>query len=67
VNYEQPENAHFLEDYELGGPSLVLVRQNGGKDVERKVLRQTWDSVHIPPQLDLYIKEEARKSVDEAK
>ena len=67
VNYEQPENAHFLEDYQLGGPSLVLVRQKGGKDAERQVLGQTWDFAHIPPKLDLYIEEETRKFVDEAK
>ncbi len=64
VNYEQPENAHFREDYELGGPSLVLVRQTGGKDVERKVLGQTWDFAHIPPRLDLYIEEETRKFLE---
>lgn len=61
VNYEQPENAHFLGDYELGGPSLVLVRQKGGKDVERKVLGQTWEYAHVPPRLDLYVEEETRK------
>ena len=67
VNYEQPENAHFLEDYQLGGPSLVLVRQKGGRDVVRQVLGQTWDFAHIPPKLDLYIEEETRKFLDEAK
>jgi hypothetical protein len=67
VNYEKPENAHFLEDYQLGGPSLVLVRQKGGKDVERKVLGQTWDFAHIPPKLDLYIEEETRKFLGEEK
>ena len=67
VNYEKPENAHFLEDYQLGGPSLVLVRQKGGKDVERQVLGQTWDFAHIPPRLDLYIEEETKKFLDEAK
>jgi hypothetical protein len=64
VNYEQPENAHFLEDYQLGGPSLVLVRQKGGKDVERQVLGQTWDFAHIPPKLDLYIEQETRKFLE---
>ena len=64
VNYEQPENAHFLEDYQLGGPSLVLVRQKGSKDVERKVLGQTWEFAHIPPRLDLYIEEETRKFLE---
>ena len=67
VNYEQPENAHFLEDYQLGGPSLVLVRQKGGNDVERQVLGQTWDFAHVPPQLDLYIEEETSKFLETAR
>jgi len=62
-----PENAHLLEDYQLGGPSLVLVRQKGGKDVERQVLGQTWDFAHIPPKLDLYIEEETRKFLEGTK
>jgi len=64
VDYDKPENAHFLKDYELGGPSLVLVRQEGGKDRERRLLGQTWDFAHIPPKLDLYIEEETRKFLE---
>lgn len=64
VDYDKPENAHFLKDYELRCPSLVLVRQEGGKDRERRLLGQTWDSAHIPPKLDLYIEEETRKFLE---
>jgi hypothetical protein len=60
VNYDEPTNAHFLTDYKLPCPSLVLVRQRGGKDEERKLLGQTWEMVQIPPKLDLYIEEEVR-------
>src|SRR5665647_1978553 len=35
LNYDLPENAHFLLDYKLPCPSLVLVRQKDGKDVQR--------------------------------
>ena len=31
VDYDPPENAHYRKDYQLPCPSLVLVRQNGGK------------------------------------
>jgi hypothetical protein len=61
VNYELPENAHFLGDYDLRSPSLVLVRQKGGKDQERKLLEQVWEYAHVPPRLDLYVEEETRK------
>ena len=61
VNYDQPENAHFWKDYKLPSPSLVLVRQENGKDREWKLLAQTWDFVPLPPRLDQYIEEEISK------
>jgi hypothetical protein len=67
VNYDAVENAHFLKDYRLSSPSLVLVRQKGGKDQEWKVLGQTWDFVQMPPILDQYIGEETSKFLYEAK
>ena len=32
VNYDKPENAHFLKDYAVPCPSLVVVRRKDGKD-----------------------------------
>ena len=64
LNYDKPENAHFLNDYKLPCPSLVLVRQKAGKDQDWKLLGQTWEMVQIPPALDHYIKEETRKFLD---
>ncbi len=61
LNYDQPENAHYLKDYKLPCPSLVLVRQKEGKDQDWKLLGQTWEMVQIPPKLDLYIEEELRQ------
>ena len=67
VNYDRPENAHFSRDYKLPCPSLVLVRQKGGKDQEWKLLGQIWDFVQIPPRLDQYIEEETRKFLEAVK
>ncbi len=58
VNYDKPDSAHFLTDYSLPCPSLVLVRQSGGKDQEWKLLGQTWENVEVPPLLDDYIEKE---------
>jgi hypothetical protein len=60
VNYEQPENAHFLTDYKLPCPSLVLVRQKDGKDEKSKLLRETWQLVHDPIKLNSYVEAEVR-------
>lgn len=66
VDYDEPENRHFLTDYKLPCPSLVLVREERGKPREWKLLGQTWDYVHIPPQLDQYIEEEVGDFVQRA-
>lgn len=55
VNYDQPENAHFLGDYKLPCPSLVVVRQKGGKDERWKLLKKTWEHVENPIQFNEYV------------
>ncbi len=64
VDYDKPENAHFLTDYKLSSPSLVLVRQKAGKDQEWKLLERTWDLAKDPLLLDQYIEEETRKLLE---
>jgi hypothetical protein len=62
VNYEQPENTHFLQDYKLSCPSLVLVRQNDGKDEKWKLLGDTWQLVHgDPAKFNSYVEAEVKK------
>ena len=61
VNYQQPENAHFEQDYKLPCPSLVLVRQKGGKDEQWKLLGETWQLVQDPIKLQGYVETEVSK------
>jgi hypothetical protein len=58
VNYELPENRHFMTDYKLPCPSLVLVRQKGGKEEMWKLLEETWQLVHDPIELNKYVEAE---------
>lgn len=60
VNYELPENAHFLTDYKLPCPSLVLVRRTDGKEGAWKLLGDTWQLVHEPIKLNAYVETEVR-------
>jgi thioredoxin 1 len=61
LNYDLPENAHFLLDYKLACPSLVLVHHNAGKDEQRTLLGDTWELVEDPVKFDDYIKTEVNK------
>ena len=67
VNYDLPENAHFLSDYKLPCPSLVLVRQKDGKDVQRTLLGDTWQLVGEPAKFNSYIETEVNKFLSDRK
>lgn len=60
VNYDLPENAHFLTDYKLPCPSLVLVRQKDGKDEQWKLLGDVWNLVEDPVKFNGYVETEVR-------
>jgi hypothetical protein len=42
VNYENPENRHFMNDYKLVSKSLILVNTVGGKQTEWTNLKMVW-------------------------
>jgi hypothetical protein len=67
VNYDLPENVHFLSDYKLPCPSLVLVRQKGGKDDQRALLGDTWQLVEDSVKFNMYIETEVNKFLNDRK
>lgn len=67
VNYDKLENAHFLKDYKLQSPSLVVVRQKGGKDERWKLLDEIWEYVRNPLAFNEYVKGEVNKFLQEEK
>jgi hypothetical protein len=60
VDYDLPENAHFLTDYQLACPSLVLVRQHERGQEDWMLLGDTWSLVDEPALLIDYIKTQVR-------
>ena len=67
VNYDEPENAHFLKDYTLPCPSLVVVRQKSGKDEKWKLLDKTWEHVESPIKFNEYVEGETERLLDDVK
>jgi len=67
LNYDLPENAHSLLDYKLPCPSLVLVRQKDGKDVQWTLLGDTWQLVEDPVKFNAYIETEVNKFLSDRK
>jgi hypothetical protein len=62
-----PENAHFLKDYKLPCPSLVVVRRKDAKDEKWKLLGETREDVENPIKFNEYVEGDVEKYLREAK
>lgn len=61
VNLQNPENRHFIQDYQLFTKSLVLVLNKGGQQKEYKVLNDTWELVGDKTAMQGYVEKEVRE------
>ncbi len=60
VNYEQPENRHFIQDYKLVSKSLVLVNLVDGKQTKWTNLRLVWQLTGRKDAFLNYVRKEVR-------
>jgi hypothetical protein len=54
-NIEKPEFAHFEEEFNIEGPSLVITRYADGKLQEWIILERVWDLTEDPKEFDEYV------------
>jgi len=60
VNYENPENRHFMQDYKLVSKSLVLVNMVNGKQAEWTNLKVVWQLMERKDAFLNYVRREVR-------
>jgi hypothetical protein len=60
VNYEHPENRHFMQDYRLVSKSLVLVNMVNGKQTEWTNLKLVWQLTGRKDAFLNYVRKEVR-------
>lgn len=60
VNYEQPENRHFIQDYKLVSKSLVLVNMVNGKQTKWTNLKMVWQLTGHKDAFLNYVRKEVR-------
>ena len=60
VNYEHPENRHFMQDYKLVSKSLVLVNTVNGKQTEWRNLKLVWQLTGSKDAFMNYVRKEVR-------
>ena len=58
INVEEPENQHFVDEYELTTRSLVLAHMQGQSQVRWKNLDQVWDLVYDRDAFISYVQDE---------
>ena len=67
VNVDEPQNIHFIQDYQLFTKSVVLVKMREGKQVNWKYLDQVWNLLgdkkvfqdYITSEVSTFIKEKS--------
>ncbi len=57
INYEQPENAHYLEDYQLVAPTVVVVQRRDGRQSAWQNLARVWELVGDQAAFTAYIQQ----------
>ncbi len=67
LNVDEPENRHFLKDYELFTKSVVLVGEESGKQVAWKNLPKVWELIGDKEKFVQYIQGETRAYLAGAK
>ncbi len=60
VNTDQPENAHFIDDYELYTKSLIVVKKTDGEQTTWKNLPEIWELVNDDEAFIQYVDEEVK-------
>ena len=60
VNYENPENRHFIQDYKLVSKSLVLVNLVDGKQTKWTNLKLVWQLTGRKDAFLNYVRKEVR-------
>ena len=60
INYESPENRHFMQDYKLVSKSLILVNLVNGKQTKWTNLKLVWQLTGYKDAFLNYVRKEVR-------
>jgi hypothetical protein len=60
VNYENPENQHFIKDYKLVTKSLILANTVNGKQTKWTNLNKVWELTERKDAFLKYVQKEVR-------
>lgn len=58
VNLDQPENDHYVQDFQLVTRAIVLVELKDGKQVRYKTLDKVWQLIHDENAFRAYVRDQ---------
>lgn len=64
INTDQPENKHFVEDYQLYTRSLIIAEFKDGKQVRWKNLTKVWNYLNDRDKFYKYVQSEIQKYLE---
>lgn len=67
INFDEPANRHYIEDYKLTTKSLVAVLYKDGKQVRYKVLSDVWLHLRDKAKFLEYVRAEINMFLQEAR
>jgi hypothetical protein len=65
VDYQESANAHFVTDYELRSPTILITRWKDGKEVKWNRLDGVWDLLEDEPTFRAYVAEVVRQLLED--
>jgi len=63
IDYDKPENKHFLSDYKLFTKSVIVSKKKNGKEFKYKNLDKIWQLTNNEKEFKDYIKNEVKSSL----
>jgi hypothetical protein len=60
VNYEEPGNEHYADEYDIAAPTVVIVKMEGGEEIGWENLMRVWEFVNDKDAFLDYVQTEAR-------
>jgi len=58
INVDEPENKHYVQDYQLYSKHLIISEMKDGKEVRWKDLKDIWTLVRNDEKFENYVKTE---------
>ena len=65
VNVDEPQNEHFIQDYQLSASSVVVARFTNGEQTDWKNLQLVWELVPDHDAFMVYVQEETKPFLEE--